>query len=63
MGLLPTFDIVASLPVPAALCRPVPLLVQGRGELSVYHDLPGLATTTLAADVQTSGAAVAGGYS
>lgn len=26
----------------------------------MYHDLPGLATTTLAADVQTSGAAVAG---
>jgi hypothetical protein len=30
---------------------------QARGELSVYHDLPGLATTTLSADVQTSGAA------
>lgn len=26
----------------------------------MYHDLPGLATTTLAADVQTSGAAAAG---
>jgi hypothetical protein len=36
------------------------LFLQGRGEVSVYHDLPGLATTTLAADVQTSGAAVAG---
>jgi hypothetical protein len=35
---------------------------QGRGELSLYHDLPGFATTTLAADVQTSGAAAAGGW-
>jgi hypothetical protein len=24
---------------------------QGRGELSIYHDLPGLATAALAADV------------
>ncbi|KAF6261120.1 hypothetical protein COO60DRAFT_810130 [Scenedesmus sp. NREL 46B-D3] len=33
------------------------LLVQARGELSMYHDLQGLATSTLSADVQTSGAA------
>jgi hypothetical protein len=32
-------------------------VAKARGELSVYHDLPGLATTTLSADVQTSGAA------
>lgn len=42
------------------LCAYCCACAQGRGELSLYHDLPGLATSTLAADVQTSGAAAAG---
>jgi hypothetical protein len=36
------------------------LLCQARGEVSLYHDLPGLATTSLVADLQTSGAAGGG---
>lgn len=53
------FDDLPFCVPPLHITRFRPFL-QGRGELSVYHDLPGLATTTLAADVQTSGAAVAG---
>jgi hypothetical protein len=33
---------------------------QARGEGSVYHGLPGLATTTLSAELQSSGVQAAG---
>lgn len=38
------------------ICLLFVVVLQTRGDVSVYHDLAGLASTTLSADMQTSGA-------